>query len=137
MRPVLLLLFLSAVATADDDAERSAIRNTLAALNQPAIWDDRYTLSELFTADADRTEIERLAAAHRARLKAADRPWSETTRPRIVVHSIRFVTPDAALVDVTDAQYGSIGPSNTALLFVMKKQSAGWRIASVRMNRCP
>ena len=66
--------------------------------------------------------------------QASDGPWSEVTAPRIVSESIRFVTPDVALVDAVIAQYGSLLVSREPVLLLMKKQATEWRIASVRLG---
>jgi len=51
-----------------------------------------------------------------------------------VIHSIRFVTPDAAIVDAANTQYGStILVWRIPVLLVMKKTGTDWRIASLRV----
>jgi hypothetical protein len=66
-------------------------------------------------------------------VEAAKRPWSETMMPRMVVQSIRFVTPDVALVDAAETQFGSTLNRRIPLLLVMKKEGTKWRIASLRL----
>ncbi|HEV2448218.1 MAG TPA: hypothetical protein VGS58_19940, partial [Candidatus Sulfopaludibacter sp.] len=59
---------------------------------------------------------------------------SEVTAPHLAIQSLRFVTPDVALVNAAGTQFGSaIVVRRTPLLLVVKKQPAGWRIASLRV----
>ena len=61
-------------------------------------------------------------------------PWTELTIPRVVSGSIRFITPSVAIVDGASTIRGAVtlAPS-VPLLFVMKKDGAGWRISAVRV----
>ena len=82
--------------------------------------------------DADQ-QLARLSGLDR-RLVPANRPWSEVTRPKIALQSIRFITPDVALVDAANSQYGSaILVRRVPLLMVMKRETSGWRVASLRV----
>jgi hypothetical protein len=61
------------------------------------------------------------------------RVWTETTAPHMVVGSIRFITPEV-LADASNIRYGSIIlVQRIPVLFVMKKEGADWRIASLRV----
>lgn len=125
---VCLALLLAAPAWADEAADRAAIRQTLGLLN---VSSER---SAQFTSDADgRSRLE--AAIHEPRREtipnqplAGDywpfwpaylqQPWLvETT-------SIRFITEDVALAN------GRV--RYQPLLFVLRKEPSGWKIASVR-----
>jgi hypothetical protein len=88
----------------------------------------------LFTSDADPAELRRLSDMEGRMRQISDGPWSEVTAPRIVSKSIRFLTPDVALVDAVIAQYGSLSGSREPLLLLMKKQGMEWRIASLRLG---
>lgn len=122
------LLILPAFASADEQADRIAIERLLDALSdyQPAAGQEH--VSALFTADAD-NDLSRLAE-----LDPAEPPWSEVTKPRVALHSLRFITSDVALVDASNTQYGSIVVKRRIpLLLVLKKEARGWRIASLRV----
>ena len=134
MKPILLLLLLFCARTRADSSDRTAIETTLHALSDPAVWKDAAALAPFFTADADRAEIDRLSRAHHALLDPALLPWSERSIPRIKVSSIRWVTPEVAVVVAADTQFGSTGSHAVALFFVMKKQAAAWKIAAVRVE---
>jgi hypothetical protein len=91
-------LLSAALAFADVPADRAAIEQVINSLNTAN------PVSVLFTADAD-SQLDRLK-------QAADGPWSEVFhptngRPPISVQSIRFLTPDVALVDAVSTQVGS------------------------------
>jgi len=81
-----VLLFVVAVG-ADERDNRASIQRVVEALNAGRTVD-------LFRDGAD-NELPRLMGSARS----ADTPWSEVTRPRIVVGAIRFITADFVLVD--------------------------------------
>jgi hypothetical protein len=128
---VCIPLLFAAHAWADQAADRAAIERVVGVLNssRPGEMPD----SSLFTADAD-NQLDRLADLNRRLFQASKEPWSEATAPRMAIQSIRFVTPDVALVDAADTQYGSvILARRIPVLLVMKKEGADWRIASLRV----
>ena len=134
MKPILCLsLLFSACMWADEAADRVAIEKVIGALNEPHRGPHAKSLSALFTSDADPAELRRLSDMEGRMRQVSDGPWSEATAPRIVSESIRFVTPDVALVDAAIAQYGSLLASREPVLLLMKKQGTEWRIASVRL----
>jgi len=133
MKPILCLsLLFSACLWADEAADRVAIEKVIGALNEPRRGPRAKPLSALFTSDADPAELRRLFDMEGRMRQISDGPWSEVTTPRMVSESIRFVTPEVALVDAAIAQYGSLSGSREPVLLVMKKQGTEWRIASVR-----
>ena len=115
-------------------ADRVAIEKVIGALNEPHRVPHAKPLSILFTSDADPAELRRLSDMEGRMRQISDGPWSEVTAPRIVSKSIRFLTPDVALVDAVIAQYGSLSGSREPLLLLMKKQGMEWRIASLRLG---
>ena len=134
MKPIFLLLLLFCTRTRADSSDRTAIEATLHALSEPAVWKDAAALATFFRGDADRAEIHRLSRAHHLLLDPALLPWSERSIPRIKVDSIRWVTPDVAVVVAADTQFGSTGPHSIALFFVMKREAAAWKIAAARVE---
>lgn len=136
MKALLCLpLLFAACAWADESAERQDIDRVIASVNDnpPAAT---------FTADSDaRPTLERLRpwAKERGRRPAvviSHDPWGEATISwtgpcgPIVSRTIRFITPDVALADAT-CGYGD--SSGLPLLFVLKKERADWKIASLRI----
>jgi len=124
---------LSAIGRADEHTDRNAIQNIVEALNTDGrSVDGKEQLPTLFTADAD-NELARLSDLDK-QLTSHNTPWSEVTKPRIVVRSIRFITADVALVDAVNTQYGStILVRRIPVLVVMRREATGWRIASFRV----
>jgi hypothetical protein len=110
-------------------ADRAAIEHVIGSLN--AGYEKPHSV--LFTADAE-NEVDRLASLDRWLLERSNEPWSEVTTPRLVIQSVRFVTPDVALVDAANTHYGStILARRIPVLFVMKKEGTVWRISSLRV----
>ena len=113
MRPILYLSFLLASgAWADQLDDRAAIEKTVSTLNTRAFG------ATSFTADFNFAELERLwpAAAlwdlGRWRVIISREPWGEAqvgpvmtvplqAPPRLVIRSVRFITPDVASVRKT------------------------------------
>jgi hypothetical protein len=61
-------------------------------------------------------------------------PWLILTPRHIDAGSIRFLTPDVALVDAASTVTRAITvPPNVPLLFVMRREDDRWRIASIRV----
>ena len=125
MRVLASALLCAALALADGPADRAAIENVIHSLKTAK------PVSVLFTADAD-SDLDRLNSQNRQMADAAKEPWSEVTPPMLLIEAGRFVTADVALVDATNMQLGAM-TAKTRVLFVMKKESAGWKIASLRM----
>jgi hypothetical protein len=125
-------LVFAALAWADEPVDRVAIQRVVDGLNRDDPAQGQKRIAGLFTDDAD-NQLNRLSDLDR-RLLPSNEPWSEATTPRIVVQSIRFITPDVALVDAANTQYGSmILVRRVPVLLVMRREARGWRIASLRV----
>jgi hypothetical protein len=126
-------LIFAALAHADETADRSAIERVIRLLSDRQPVPAQKQTSTLFTADAD-NDLARLTELNGQWLQLSREPWSEMTTPRLAIHSIRFVTPDVALVNAASVQYGSNIPvRRIPMLFVMKKEGTDWRIAALRV----
>ena len=150
MKAILCLLIVGITAWADD---RTAIARVIAALNE---FPQR---AELFTADTDapavlkqlrrgkRVAYRPLRSSDHPTVTISHEPWGEVTinfpnmgveilNPKVVSRTIRFITPDVALADGA-CTYGADGTDvqTTPLLFVMKKDRANWKVASLRVLR--
>ncbi len=112
-----------------------AIQKVIDALNEPHCDSQSKSLSSVFTRDADSADRERLSDVERQMCRRiSSGPWPETTAPRIVSDSIRFVSPDVALVDAAITQIGALSWRHEPVLFVLKKVGPDWRIASLRLG---
>ena len=118
-------LLFSGLAFADSPADRTAIENVIHSLRTAE------PVSALFTADAD-SDLPKLQQLERSLNNAVHTPWSEVGPPVLLVDSVRFISADVALVNASETQ---IGPAarRYPVLFVMKKESSGWKIASLRL----
>jgi hypothetical protein len=117
-------LLCAALAFADVPADHTAIEQVVHSLSTAN------PVSVLFTADAD-SQLDRLT-------QPPSEPWSEVFhatngRPFIAVQSIRFLTPEIALVDAVSTQIGSTAFRRVPVWLVMKKEATGWKIASLRL----
>ena len=121
MKLALVAALLASCALADEAADRAAIQAVVTALNHG----DK-PVAELFTPDAD-------GARELAWLNAPNRtPLSGVSQPYLKVRSVRFVTPEVALVDASADQYGSLFGRSIPVLLVMRKESR-WRISALRI----
>jgi hypothetical protein len=126
------ILFLAPCAVADEAADRMAIESVVSALN-----DRSRPAADLFTSDAGGTgELARLAELDRTLVRFSG-PMSETTPPRLVVRSIRFLTPQVALVDAANIQYGSLILVRSVPVMLVMKKDGDWRIAALRVLMNP
>jgi hypothetical protein len=110
---------------ADQAADRTAIEKVIGSLSTAK------PVSILFTPDAE-SDLGRLTAMNRTMTDAANQPWSELTPPLLVIDSVRFITPDVALVNAANTQIGTV-PRRVPILFVMRKVGADWKIAALRL----
>jgi hypothetical protein len=122
-------LLLGPVAWADATSDRAAVESVISRLNDAVT-----PVSTLLTADTVDDPAPLVQLVGQNRLRAANtQPFSEVSVPRIVVHSVRFITPEVALVDASNGQYGSNMVWSVPILFVMKRQGDDWRIAAYRI----
>src|SRR5215469_1215651 len=131
MRMIVCLAALFAtMLKADEVTDRAAIE----AVNNPL------QRTRLFTKDLDSTvNFDSLINMHLdspARVPVpvgTPEPWRNLTEPQIVSGAIRFITPDVAMVNGASIVRGAVTFADTVpLLFVLKKEQAGWRINAVR-----
>jgi hypothetical protein len=146
------LILGSCVLAADEAADRAAIRQTIAALNQVP------QPSGLFRDDAI-SELDRLPEMSAVQfqpnktvtisvgpgLVISHEPWGEAeiympglpravmVNPRIASGTVRFVTPDVATVEGSYTRRDGDSVQTTPLLFLMKRDRDVWKIASVRL----
>ena len=144
MKAILCLpLFLASFACADEVSDRAAITRTIVALNElpprtSEIAESPTAASELSGLLIATAEVRPAASPT---VTISHEPWGEATinfpgievlRYRVATATMRFLTPDVALVDGywtrTDGPF-----LFKPVLFVMKKVGDAWKIASARM----
>jgi len=126
-------LVFAALAYPDEATDRPAIERVIRLLNDRQTASSKEQISALFISDAD-SDLGRLTALNTQWLQLSSEPLSEMTSPRLTIRSIRFVTPDVALVNAASVQYGSNIPvRRIPVLFVLKKEGKDWRIAALRV----
>ena len=133
MRVIICLAALFAIMLkANEVTDRAAIDAVIEAVNNPL------QRTRLFTKDLDSTvNFDRLIDLHLASSATVPvgtpEPWRLLTEPHIVSGAIRFITPDVAMVDAASTVRGAVTLAETVpLLFILKKEQAGWRINAVR-----
>ena len=107
-------LLFSALAWADEAAERAAIGNVISAFNDTA----RRPL--VLTAGADLSDLSRFQGPGLSQVY-------------FEVRSVKFLGAEAAIVDANGSQFGSqILKRAIPALFVLTKENGAWRIALLR-----
>jgi hypothetical protein len=126
-------LFFTMRLWADEAGDRAAITTIIAALNDPV------QRPQLFTEDVDTTvDFSRLIDLHATCvscrvLNSGNETWRVLTVPLVVSGSIRFITPEVAIVDGASTIRGAVTLAESVpLLFVLKKEAKEWRICAVR-----
>ena len=135
----MIALVLAAGSTLTAMAQETApIRSVIAALNKARRNADPKSFSRLFAPDGSlRVGNEIIATGPEAIENAFKNPqvWSETTAPIIGKESIHFVSPEVALVDATQTQYGSLILKQSVPVTLLLKLDAGeWRIVSLWLH---
>ena len=157
----LIIASCASCAAADEAADRVVIQRTIAALNEFPPRAALFTpdaSSELGRLPTVQGRVYRIPGPSRdpAAMPRVDRPtvtishepWGEAAiglpgmeslpaleilNPRIVSGAIRFITPHVAVVDGDWTYKDGAVTETTPLLFVMKKEGDGWKIASLRV----
>jgi hypothetical protein len=115
----------AALAYAQAARDRIAIEDLIHSLNtaQP--------VSALFTAGAE-SDLDRLQAIQRE-MKIAVNRTSGVAPPAFVMAEVRFLGPDVAMVNAAEVQLGGESPRKIPVLFVLRRDTAGWKIAALRL----
>src|SRR5262249_51384951 len=86
----------------------------------------------VFTADAE-SDLATLRTIQQSMRAAVRQPWSEVAPPAFVLMDVRFVSPDVAVGNAAEVQLGATIPRKIPMLFVVRKESGGWKIAVLRL----
>ena len=134
MKAILRLALLSVCAClwGNEAADRLAIEKVMAALSEAQRSSNTKALTALFASDAAKTELDYLFQMDGGMLEASKRPWSEVTAPRILIKSIRFATPDVAVVDAFNRQFGPVLGGGKPLFLLKKRGEGAWKTIHYR-----
>ena len=114
MRVVACLCLIPVALLADADADRAAIRKTIATFNRMS------ERASVLRRDAAIPEFSRCWAPGRSQMY-------------FEADAIRFVTGDVALADASGTRYSSMGTQITPAVFILKREGADWKIDSLRV----
>jgi hypothetical protein len=122
MRAIIgLAVILAYPALADDANERAAIVGIIASLNSQAD-----SLSDLLA--PDNIDIDPVFGT--------EEHWSEVTHPQLTVRSTRILSPNIAIVEADNIQYGSlIVRRSQPMLLLFRKYGRQWRIACMLVEK--
>jgi hypothetical protein len=119
-------LLFTTLALAQSPADRAAVENVIHSLRTAE------PVSALFTADAD-SDLDRLRMIEASMTKEAHEPWSEVGPVALVINSVRFLSPDIALVDASETQIGVHFSKGVPVVFALKRENSQWKIAYLRV----
>jgi hypothetical protein len=143
MRPILCLsLLLASGAWADQLDDRAAIEKTISTLNTTVVK------RAAFTVDFNVAELTRLWPSSPfwritpGSVVISHEPWGEAqwvpaavlppqAPLRLMIRSVRFSTPDVAIVDAVH-EPNDTSSQRIPVVLVMKREGTDWRIASVQ-----
>ncbi|HWF08737.1 MAG TPA: hypothetical protein VG297_09745 [Bryobacteraceae bacterium] len=110
---------------AEGAADRVAIEKLIQSLGAANVD------SAVFTADAE-NDLPKLRTIQQSMRAAVRQPMSEVAPPAFVLSNVRFISPDVAVAYAAEVQLGTM-PRKIPMLFVVKKESDGWKIAVLRL----
>jgi hypothetical protein len=88
-------------------------------------------VSALFTADAE-SDLARLQTIQRQMRRAVNQTTG-LAPPAFVMTEVRFLGPDVAMVNAAEVQLGGGTPRKIPVLFVLRRDAGGWKIAVLRL----
>jgi len=123
---------------ANEITDRADVDKLIFALKDALGRRDQKAVSKLLASDTNRPELSRaLLNLNPGTSESADKPWSESSRPILMINTVRFPEKNLAEVDTAATQYGSVANRNANILFLLKREKAGWRIESMRAGPPP
>ena len=118
-RALFVLLWLSGILFADENADRKAIDAAIGSLYAPQVRSDPKRMAELTATDFD-GDLGSIPVRT---------VWCETSCAGFKVRSLKFITTDVAVVD-GETTMGVASMSEW--LMILKRDGPVWRISSVR-----
>jgi len=132
---LLLCVLLSApwAFGANEITDRADVDKLIFALKDALGRRDQNAISKLLASDTNRPELSRsLLNLNPGIPEPAGKPWSEFSRPILMINTVRFPEKNLAEVETAATQYGSVATRNAAIVFLLKREKSGWKIESVR-----
>ena len=113
--------------------DRADVDKLIFALKDALGRRDQNAISKLLASDTNRPELSRsLLNLNPGIPEPAGKPWSEFSRPILMINTVRFPEKNLAEVETAATQYGSVATRNAAIVFLLKREKSGWKIESVR-----
>ncbi len=136
LRTLIPGVFLAAFLSAQPAADQAAVRNVVARYVAAREHSDEKAIAALFTADADQLVSSGEWRKGRPEVVRGTLASSQSTggTRTVSVESVRFLSPDIALVD---GRYDIAGMKSGAsrrmwTTLILKRTDEGWRIAAIR-----
>jgi hypothetical protein len=125
MRLLLFAVICAVPMLGEGAADRIAVEKLIQSLGAANVD------SAVFTADAE-NDLPKLRTIQESMRAAVRQPMSEVAPPAFVLSNVRFISPDVAVAYAAEVQLGTM-PRKIPMLFVVKKESEGWKIAVLRL----
>jgi hypothetical protein len=123
---------------ANDIADRADVDKLIFDLKDALSRRDQKAVSKLLASDTNRPELSRsLLSLNPGTPESRDKPWSEFSRPILMINAVRFPEKNLAEVDTAATQYGSVANRNAIIVFLLKREKTGWKIESMRAGPPP
>ena len=118
--------------------DRADVDKLIFALKDALGRRDQNAISKLLASDTNRPELSRsLLNLNPGTPEPAGKPWSELSRPILMINTVRFPGKNLAEVETAATQYGSVATRNAAIVFLLKREKSGWKIESMRAGPPP
>ena len=115
--------------------DRADVDKLMFALKDAIGRRDQNAVSKLLASGTNRPELSRsLLNLNPGAPERGDRPWSESSRPILMINTVRFPEKNLAEVDTAAAQYGSVTSRTATIVFLLKREKSGWKIESLRAD---
>jgi hypothetical protein len=114
----------------DQLTDRADVDKLMFALKDAIGRRDQNAVSKLLASGTNRPELSRsLLSLDPGR---GDKPWSESSRPILMINVVRFPEKNLAEVDTAATQFGSVTSRSATIVFLLKREKTGWKIESLR-----
>ena len=118
--------------------DRADVDKLMFALKDAIGRRDQNEVSKLLASGTNRPELSRsLLNLSPGTPDRVDRPWSESSRPILMISTVRFPEKNRAEVDTAATQYGSVTSRTATIVFLLKREKSGWKIESMRAGPPP